>query len=46
MNFAGGATLTKTAGGTGVNLLNDNGNVTFGGTLTIGTSGARSPAQP
>lgn len=46
VNFAGGATLTKTAGGgTGVNLLNDNGNVTFGGTLTIGTSGARFPSS-
>ena len=44
VNFTGGATLTKTAGGTGVNLNTDNGNVTFGGTLTIGTSGARFPA--
>jgi len=44
VNFAGGATLTKTAGGTGINLVNDNGTVTFGGTLTIGTSGARFPA--
>jgi hypothetical protein len=44
VNFTGGATLTKTAGGTGVNLGTDNGNVTFGGTLTIGTSGARFPA--
>jgi len=44
VSFAGGATLTKSAGGTGVNLNTDNGNVTFGGTLTIGTSGLRFPS--
>jgi hypothetical protein len=44
VNFAGGATLTKSApANTGINLNTDNGNVTFGGTLTIGTSGARFP---
>jgi hypothetical protein len=44
VNFAGGATLTKTApANTGINLNTDNGNVTFGGTLTIGTAGSRFP---
>ncbi|MDT5269850.1 MAG: trimeric autotransporter adhesin [Acidobacteriota bacterium] len=44
VNFASGATLTKSAGtNTGINLNTDNGNVTFGGTLTIGTAGARFP---
>jgi hypothetical protein len=44
VSFAGGATLTKSAGtNTGVNLNTDNGNVTFGGTLTIGTAGSRFP---
>jgi hypothetical protein len=45
INFAGGATLTKTAaGGTGVNLTTANGNVTFS-SLTIGTSGVRFPSS-
>ncbi len=46
INFAGGATLTKTAAGnSGVNINTSNGSVTFGGTLTIGTSGSRFPSS-
>jgi hypothetical protein len=44
VSFSGGATLTKSApANTGINLNTDNGNVTFGGTLTIGTAGSRFP---
>jgi hypothetical protein len=44
VQFNGGATLTKTAAGNfGVNISNCAGNVTFGGTLTAGTSGSRFP---
>jgi hypothetical protein len=45
VSFSGGATLTKTSGGSGINVNNStNGAVTFGGTLIIGTSGARFPS--
>ena len=44
VNFSGGATLTKgSAGNSGVNINAPIGNVTFGGTLTIGTAGVRFP---
>ena len=46
VNFNGGATLTKGgAGNSGVNINAPIGNVTFGGTLTIGTAGARFPSS-
>jgi hypothetical protein len=44
VSFAGGATLSKTGGSPGINIDTSNGNVTFGGTLTMGISaGPRFP---